>query len=109
MTKVVLVCGAGVSGTFLARRMRDLDPTLTVSVATPDILPAAARGSDLILVAPQLADSVDHIRIAVQAVPVIVLPGSAYGVGGADAAVRAVHEIASTPVAAPRTPSEEKV
>ncbi|BDI23860.1 PTS sugar transporter subunit IIB [Herbiconiux sp. L3-i23] len=92
MVNVTLVCVAGVSGTFLARRMRALDPALTVTVESADSL-ASVSGADLVLVAPQLASSLEHIARVANPVRVAVLPPDAYSPAGADEAVRTVHDL----------------
>ncbi|MFD1714692.1 PTS sugar transporter subunit IIB [Amnibacterium flavum] len=93
MTTVALVCVAGVSGTFLARRMRESDPSLTVTVSSVTDLASAVRGADVILVAPQLATELPMIERQAGGLPVVVLPANAYGPGGSESAVHAVHDL----------------
>lgn len=93
MTNVVLVCAAGVSGTFLARRMRAIDPALEPVVATVSSLASVASTAHVVLIAPQAAADADSIARIVGSVPTAVLPSAAYGPSGADAAVRTVHDL----------------
>lgn len=93
MVNVTLVCVAGVSGTFLARRMRALDPTLTIAVANVDSFESTAADSDCVLIAPQLAASLDTIASMAVGVPLAVLPAESYSPSGAAGAVRTVHDL----------------
>jgi len=93
VTNVVLVCVAGISGTFLARRVRQLDSGFETTVSTLDALPAVAASADAILIAPQLAASLETITALAGRVPVAVLPGTAYSADGADIAVRTLHAL----------------
>lgn len=96
MTTLALVCAAGVSGTFLARRLAgplpDVSFVVTTELALADVLP----GVDAVLVAPQIAASVDVIRAVAAPRPVAVLPAEALQPAGAMLAVDAVEEILQT-------------
>lgn len=96
MTTLALVCAAGVSGTFLARRLAgplpDVSFVVTTELALADVLP----GVDAVLVAPQIAASVDAIRAAAAPRPVAVLPAEALQPTGAMVAVDVVEEILQT-------------
>lgn len=92
MTNVVLVCVAGVSGTFLARRMRDLDPSLVTTVTDLDSFASVAADADVVLVAPQIAGALDRVTRLAGSTPLAVLPPSAYS-GPADIAVRTTHDL----------------
>lgn len=93
MTNVVLVCVAGVSGTFLARRMRQLDAGLSPVVATVESLPSLLPTADVVLIAPQLGSQADRLIGLAGGVPAVVLPADAYGPSGAQAAVDAVRSL----------------
>ncbi len=77
--KILVVCGAGASSTFVAQRLRraaaaagldwDASAGTQASVAT---MPA-----DLILIGPHLADQADTIRATARG-PVIVLPADVF-------------------------------
>ncbi|HEY8588016.1 MAG TPA: hypothetical protein VIL55_00555 [Naasia sp.] len=96
MTDVLLVCVAGVSGTFLARRMQALAPDLTIRVTALDALrPDSAVAG--VLLAPQLAARLDAVRVLVAPLPVALLPVDAFGSDGAAAAVAQARELASAP------------
>lgn len=102
MTTVVLVCAAGVSGTFLARRLAGLLPEVTFHVSTELALPDALPDADAVLVAPQLAASADGIRTLAAPRPVAVLPVEAMSPAGALLAVDAVDELLQTLPTEPR-------
>ena len=109
MATVLLVCAAGVSGTFLARRMRDVDPDLVCIVTSLDSLASALPSADAALVAPQLASSLDAVRRAAAPVPVALLPPTAFGPGGAEAAVmQARHVLASQEYRGVPTPESKE-
>ncbi|MET0590340.1 MAG: hypothetical protein ABWZ77_04105 [Naasia sp.] len=93
MTNVVLVCVAGVSGTFLARRMRVVDPSLEPVVATLSSLATLVPSADVVLIAPQAAADATTIAAVVGSVPNAVLPAAAYTPSGAEAAVRLVRDL----------------
>src|SRR4051812_18391071 len=94
MARVLLVCVAGVSGTFLARRMRAADPDLDPVVTPIDALPAfPAEAGPL---PPQLADGVEAVRELVVPEPVGLLPPSAFGAGGEQEAVTQARELLAT-------------
>ncbi|MCU1569612.1 MAG: hypothetical protein JWR33_353 [Naasia sp.] len=109
MATVLLVCAAGVSGTFLGRRMRDVDPDLVCVVTGLDSLASALPSADAVLVAPQLASSLDAVRRAAAPVPVALLPATAFAVGGAEAAVmQARHVLASHAYRGAPTPESKE-
>jgi cellobiose-specific phosphotransferase system component IIB len=93
MARVLLVCVAGVSGTFLGRRMRALDPGLEPVVAPVSALPADAGTFDAVLLAPQLASDLDDVRRRVAPAPIAVLAPTAYVPEGAAAAVMQAREL----------------
>ena len=78
--KILVVCGAGASSTFVAQRLRraatnagldwDASAGMEHSVAASD--------HDLILVGPHLADRLDAIRDHAHS-PVVVLPDDVFG------------------------------
>ena len=97
MARVLLVCVAGVSGTFLGRRMRAIDPALETVVAPVSALPADAAASDAVLLAPQLAKDLEEVRRRVAPAPIAVLPPGAFAPGGAEAAVMQARELLAAP------------
>jgi len=96
MATLVLVCAAGVSGTFLARRMAAALPEVTFLVSTELALADALPDADGVLVAPQLAASLDVIRALAAPRPVDLLPAEALTPAGALVAVDAVEAILQT-------------
>lgn len=93
MTTVVLVCAAGVSGTFLARRISSALPQVRFVVSTQNALPSALAGADAVLVAPQLAAVLEPIRATAAPRPVALLPVDAMTPEGVLIAVDAVEAV----------------
>lgn len=97
MTTLALVCAAGVSGTFLARRLAGLLPhvrfVVTTEIALRDVLP----GVDGVLVAPQLAHALEGIRSLCAPRPVAVLPVEAMSPTGTLLAVDVVDGLIQSP------------
>ena len=78
MTRTVaIVCGAGVSSTFLARAVRDLvrerGLDWTVEALAEDQLVDRASSLDLVLLGQHVASRLDLVRSAMGEVPVGVL------------------------------------
>lgn len=101
MATIVLVCAAGVSGTFLARRIAPSLPGVDFVVTTEHALDDVLARADAVLVAPQLAASADAIRVRSSPRPVGVLPveamtpaGSILAVDAVDALVQSLEESA---------------
>ncbi len=90
MATIVLVCAAGVSGTFLARRIAPSLPGVDFVVATEHALEDALTGADGVLVAAQLASAEESIRARVAPLPVAVLPADAMTPAGSILAVDVV-------------------
>lgn len=93
MATLVLVCAAGVSGTFLARRVSSALPDVSFVVSNEFSLADALPGADGVLVAPQLAGSLETIRALAAPRPVELLPAEALTPAGALVAVDAVEAI----------------
>lgn len=96
MAKILLVCAAGVSGTFLARRIAPSVPEVEFMVTTEHALEDVLAGADAVLVAPQLAASLDDIRRRVAPRPVGVLDPEAMTPAGSILAVDAVDALVQT-------------
>jgi cellobiose-specific phosphotransferase system component IIB len=106
---VLIVCVAGVSGTFLARRIRALDDDLQPVVVPLESVSEESAHCDAVLVAPQLADRLDAVRILVGAVPVGLLPPTAFAADGAEAAVAQARALlASASYRGARTPETKE-
>lgn len=73
--RILVVCGAGASSTFVAQRLRRAaaDAGLDWDAAAGMEHSVAGGDHDLVLVGPHLADRLDAIRDA-GSVPVVVLP-----------------------------------
>lgn len=93
MTTVALVCAAGVSGTFLARRMVSVLPGVTFVVSTEFGLADVLSDADAVLVAPQIAASLDVIRALAAPRPVGLLPAEALTPTGTRVGADAVEAI----------------
>lgn len=96
MATIVLVCAAGVSGTFLARRIAPSLPEVEFVVATEHALDEVLAGADAVLVAPQLVASAESIRRRSAPRPVGILPPEAMTPAGSILAVDAVDALVQT-------------
>lgn len=90
MATIVLVCAAGVSGTFLARRIAPSLPGVEFVVTTEHALDTVLPTADAVLVAAQLAGSVEAIRRRAAPRPVGILSADAMTPTGSILAVDAV-------------------
>jgi cellobiose-specific phosphotransferase system component IIB len=90
MTKILLVCAAGVSGTFLARRIASSLPGVDFVVTTEHALGDVLGDADAVLVAPQLSAAADSIALRVAPRPVAMLSADAMTPAGSILAVDAV-------------------
>ena len=97
MARLLIDGVAPVSGTFLARRIRQLDAELEPVVTPLDSLRGRAASCDGVLLAPQLADRLESVRTLVAPVPVGVLPETAFRTGGAEEAVMQARELLRAP------------
>ncbi|NQX29607.1 hypothetical protein HQQ81_19860 [Microbacteriaceae bacterium VKM Ac-2854] len=99
MRKILIVCGAGASSTFLAHRMRAGARTrgieATIRAETLASLADSLAGVDVVLVGPHLADRFDGIsrEAARVGTAVALLPEDAFGASGAEAALDTVEEL----------------
>jgi len=90
--RIIVVCGAGASSTFVALRMRRAADARGLQVdaraAAQAGLPEALEGADVLLVGAHLGDHVEALRelAAAASVPFAVLPAGATAIGG-DAAL----------------------
>ena len=109
MTTIVLVCAAGVSGTFLARRIAASLPEVDFVVATEHALDDALAGADAVLVAPQLADSAEAIRRRAAPRPVGILSPDAMTPAGSILAVDAVDALVQSLTEPPLQRSTDNV
>lgn len=91
MTTVLIVCAAGASGTFLARRVRTLAAQqgvpLSFAVTSLSELPGLVGNAAAVLIAPQLIDSVAAIQRTAGRRPSGLLPPTVFGPDGAAAAL----------------------
>lgn len=90
MTRTVaIVCGAGVSSTFLARAVRDLarecDLDWTVEALAEDQLADRAPELDLVLLGQHVSSRLEVVRAAMGDVPVGVLAHSDHLTAARDA------------------------
>lgn len=104
MATIVLVCAAGVSGTFLARRLATLSPGLDVRVTTLQDLAGALADVDAVLLAPQVAEALAEVRSLAAPRPVALLSPAAHAPAGA---AQAVAEIDAVLALIPLSPSKE--
>lgn len=93
MHRVLVVCGAGASSTFLAHRIRaaargrDID--VTVSASSTIGLSERLDDIDVLLVGPHLAAQFDELSILAEAqgAASALLPDAVFGAGGEDTAL----------------------
>lgn len=78
--RILVVCGAGASSTFVAQRLRRAASAAgrdwQTTAGTESTISTAS--ADLVLIGPHLADRLDAIRTAASA-PVAVLPEDVFG------------------------------
>lgn len=114
MRKILIVCGAGASSTFLAHRMRAGARTrgldASVRAETLASLADSLAGADVVLVGPHLADRYDGIRhqAALVGTSVALLPEDAFGASGAEAALDTVEELLGPRADADPSPEEAR-
>lgn len=77
--RILVVCGAGASSTFVAQRLRRAaaDAGLSWDTAAGMETSVVEGGQDLVLLGPHLADRISAIRALVSA-PVAVLPDDVF-------------------------------
>jgi cellobiose-specific phosphotransferase system component IIB len=96
MATILLVCAAGVSGTFLARRIAPSLPEVEFVVTTEHALDDVLPGADAVLVAAHLVSSVDAIRVRAAPRPVGILSPEAMTPAGSILAVDAIDALVQT-------------
>ncbi len=98
MRRVLVVCGAGASSSFLVYWMRKdaaaRDVALSIRAGSTEDLPAALADTDFVLVGHHLAAAFPSIRAAsaTAGVPISLLPSLAFNATGAAVAVDLVLE-----------------
>ena len=77
--RILVVCGAGASSTFVAQRLRSAAAAAGLDWEATAGMESSVSDSDhdLVLVGPHLSDRLDAIRDSVR-VPVAVLPGDVF-------------------------------
>lgn len=82
--RILVVCGAGASSTFVAQRVRraahERGLNHTASAGTARSLPIDLDAADIVLVGPHLAADIDRIRLdaAARGVTVVLLPDDVF-------------------------------
>ena len=82
--RILVVCGAGASSTFVAQRVRhaahDRGLPYTAFAGTDRSLPIDLDAADMVLVGPHLADSLERIErdAAARGVVVVLLPDDVF-------------------------------
>jgi PTS system cellobiose-specific IIB component len=108
--RVLIVCGAGASSTFLALRMRKAASgrgiALQVSAGSVDDLSDQLAVVDAILVGPHLAEQFDEVKLLANArgVGAGLLPADVFGAEGVDRAFDTLAEIADPAVTSAKHP-----
>ncbi|MGA1837578.1 PTS sugar transporter subunit IIB [Herbiconiux sp. 11R-BC] len=99
MEKVLIVCGAGASSTFLALRLRGVARArgldLTIEAATRADLDERLAATDVLLVGPHLAEQFDDLLdlASAKGVQAALLPGTVFGPEGAEEAADLIEEL----------------
>ncbi|RNE64063.1 PTS IIB subunit [Cryobacterium tepidiphilum] len=74
--KILIICGAGASSTFVAHRLRrsaaEQGVAAEISAGSESDLPARLAGLDVLLIGPHLAGRFDEIRASASAADVAV-------------------------------------
>jgi len=99
--RILVVCGAGASSTFVARRLAKAASAAGLDWSTEagtERTALAAAGIDLVLVGPHLSDRADHIRASVsERTRVIALPDDAFTDLDGSQTLRLVRDAMSAP------------
>lgn len=104
--RILVVCGAGASSTFVAQRVRraahDQGLNYSASAGTERSLPIDLDAADIVLVGPHLAPELDRIRrdAAARGVRVVLLPEDVFTDRDGTRTLALVHEAASAGPAA---------
>lgn len=102
MDKVLIVCGAGASSTFLALRVRRVARArgldLIVEAGTLADLDERLAATRILLVGPHLSAQFDdlNVRARNRGVEAALLPDTAFGADGAEAATDLVSDLLET-------------
>ncbi|WP_217183326.1 PTS sugar transporter subunit IIB [Streptomyces sp. AC495_CC817] len=101
--RILVVCGAGASSTFVAQRLRRAAESQGLAWDTVAGMERAAAegGHDVVLIGPHLADRLPAIRAAAAA-PVAVLPADIFADRDGERTLAIVRSL----IAAEGTPSE---
>ncbi|HTN55214.1 MAG TPA: hypothetical protein VLZ82_03440 [Microbacterium sp.] len=106
--RILVVCGAGASSTFVAQRLARaaMDAGLAWSTESgTEHTALAAAGVDLVLVGPHLADRADTIRTALDGrAHVVTLPADAFTDFDGSRTLRIVRDAMSAPHDRKETP-----
>ncbi len=70
--RILLVCGCGISTTILARKIKSADSTLDIKVSTATDAKNSLFGVDVILLAPQVAYTMQELSSATET-PIVIL------------------------------------
>ncbi|MFB2596771.1 PTS sugar transporter subunit IIB [Herbiconiux sp. P17] len=103
MDKVLIVCGAGASSTFLALRLRGVARTrgldLTVEAGTLSDLDERLAATDVLLVGPHLGAHFAELQERADAAGTraALLPDTVFGGAGAELAADLVTELLAAP------------
>lgn len=112
METVLIVCGAGASSTFLASRIRKAAQSeglsLVVEAGSQEDIPSRLDGVDVLLVGSHLAASYDTLAAHARdsGVSAALLPPTATGPSGAEAALDLVRGLARSGQSATPTLTE---
>ncbi|WP_394278910.1 PTS sugar transporter subunit IIB [Microbacterium sp.] len=108
--KILVVCGAGASSTFVAQRVRAaaqrLARNVVVVAGTPSRVSAEVEAGDVVLVGPHLRSALPHVRAdaASRGAHAVLLPADIFDDREGARALALADEAAAAPAPTERTP-----
>ncbi|CAN7208022.1 PTS sugar transporter [Microbacterium sp. LjRoot45] len=111
--RILVVCGAGASSTFVAQRVRhaahDRGRDISAVAGTEQSLPIDLDAADIVLVGPHLQHALERIQrdAAPRGTRVVLLPPDIFTDLDGSRTLALIDEALSASTDAPRTPREE--
>lgn len=108
--KILVVCGAGASSTFVAHRVRAaaqrLARNVVVVAGTPGRVSAEVEAGDVVLVGPHLRSALPHVRAdaASRGAHAVLLPADIFDDRDGARVLALADEAAAAPAPTERTP-----
>lgn len=101
--RILVVCGAGASSTFVAQRVRhaahDRGLSYTAFAGTEQSLPIDLDAADVVLVGPHLAHALERIErdAAARGTKVVLLPPDVFGDLDGARTLSLIHDVVNAP------------